>query len=165
LDSCRNDPTSAKGSNTNPLSPSTVKSLTLEQMNAEIESFAVFFATRVRESSFISVGKNPQSYFSSAIVEGLSGKAADKDHKVTFGNLVNYVSSVVPERVKRDGFGPQEPFVNSEGFASDLVLSRFVSTPNGLNVMSNQTASLQIKDFILEAKIHKDLGDKIFTNG
>ena len=64
-------------------------------------------------------------FFTSAVVEGLKGKAADSEGTITIANLVKYVQARVPEMVLKENPGvDQKPHAETYGYrANDLVLA------------------------------------------
>jgi hypothetical protein len=72
-----------------------------------------------------------QGYFVSAIVNGLKGKAVDKQNRITLASLVDFLQRSVPIDVRK-GLGQskiQLPYAEIHGFlANDLVLSFSSST-------------------------------------
>lgn len=126
LDSCREDPSVSKGLGDNNLKPTITQSLDLQGLNKDIEAFAVIYATSVGKRSYINPNKL-QGYFSSAFVEGLSGKAKNKNNEVTLSSLIKYLEDNVPKQVRNDlgSNKEQKPWAKVEGYkASELVLVR-----------------------------------------
>jgi len=125
LDACRNDPNGGRADSINPLSEAYKRGFSFDVANQEVEAFATIYATSVGERAF-EYAEKKQGYFSWAIVEGLSGKAANVNGQITLGSLVKFVSDQVPKRVAIDmGSGKkQKPFAQIEGYKADeLVLS------------------------------------------
>ncbi len=125
LDACRNDPNGGRADSINPLSEAYKSGFSFDVANQEVEAFATIYATSVGERAF-EYAEKKQGYFSWAIVEGLSGKAANVNGQITLGSLVKFVSDQVPKMVAIDmGSGKkQKPFAQIEGYKADeLVLS------------------------------------------
>lgn len=125
LDACRNDPTSGRSESTNALTEAYKRGFSFDVANKEVEAFATIYATSVGARAYEYVEKQ-QGYFSWAIVEALSGKAANSNGEVTLGSLVKYVEARVPKMVQIDlgSAKIQRPFANIEGYKADeLVLS------------------------------------------
>jgi len=145
LDSCRDDPEQAKGTGDNPLSPETVKHLKFDDLNKEIKAFAVIYATEVGKRSYVMVNKK-EGYFSSALVEALSGKASNTNGVVTLESLLRYLEDTVPARVQRDKGNSiiQKPWATVEGYrASELVLAAS-PTPFETSDLSQYVVKLNI---------------------
>jgi tetratricopeptide (TPR) repeat protein len=125
LDACRNDPAPGRGQADNLLTDNFSKSFAFDS-NKGVTAFATLYATAVGQRAY-EYGLKKQGYFTWAIVEGLSGAAANDKGEVTLGSLVKYVQDSVPKYVHRD-LGPdkqQRPFAVIEGYnADELVIAR-----------------------------------------
>lgn len=126
LDACRNDPSAGRGDSDNPLTKKYTQAFDFEQRNLGIEAFATLYATDVGHRAY-EYREKKQGYFTWALVEGLSGAAANQKGEVTLSGLVNYLQEAVPRRISLD-LGPgkiQKPFAVVQGYkASDLILSK-----------------------------------------
>src|ERR1044072_5869751 len=124
LDACRNDPFAGKGDTPNALTPAYEKGFSFDVANNEVEAFATLYATSKGDRAYEYTEKQ-QGYFSWAVVDGLSGKAADENGRVTLGSLVKYIEQIVPLQVKIDlGNRRQFPYADIGGYkANELVLS------------------------------------------
>jgi len=126
LDACRNDPVSGKADSVNPLTETYLRDFDFDVRNREVSAFATLYATSVGARAYEDADKR-EGYFMSAVVEALSGRAADPETgEVTLRGLLKYVEETVPTRVavnlgrsKR-----QKPFAVIEGYKADeLVLA------------------------------------------
>ena len=124
LDSCRDVVEQSKGVGANPLKAETVAALNLDELNKDIKAFAVVYSTQVGDMSYVD-SVNRQSYFSAAVVRGLSGEAANADGEVTLHGLIRYLENTVPPLVKNAKGKAQIPWAYVEGYkADDLVLAK-----------------------------------------
>ncbi|MFN0167032.1 MAG: SUMF1/EgtB/PvdO family nonheme iron enzyme [Bryobacteraceae bacterium] len=123
LDACRNDP-GGRAESANPLTESYVRGFNFDVANREVQAFATLYSTAVGDRAW-EYKEKKQGYFSWAITEGLKGRAANEDGKVTLASLIRFVQDSVPRQVALD-LGPskrQRPFAQVEGYrAEDLVL-------------------------------------------
>lgn len=123
LDACRNEP-GGRADAPNALTDTFVKSFQFDVLNREVTAFATLYATKIGERAW--ENEMNRGYFSAAIEEALSGKAANSNGEVTLGSLVRYLQETVPKRVAVD-VGPkgrQFPFSEIGGYKADqLVLS------------------------------------------
>lgn len=87
IDACRNDPEAGRGGGGNPLTPEFARSFDFDLRNREVDAFVVFYATAVGQRAYEYKVKK-QGYFTWAIVDGLSGEAADERGEVTLASLV-----------------------------------------------------------------------------
>jgi tetratricopeptide (TPR) repeat protein len=125
LDACRNDPTSGRSETNNPLTDAYKKGFSFDVANQEVEAFATIYATSVGARAY-EYNEKRQGYFSWAIVEALSGKAANSNGEITLGSLVKYLENRVPKLVAIDlgASKVQKPFAVIEGYKADeLVLA------------------------------------------
>jgi len=133
LDACRNDPLSGRADSVNPLTDAYVHAFDFDLRNQDVVAFATLYATQVGKRAYENAGKR-EGYFTQALVEGLSGKAADSaTGEVTLLRLVKYVEATVPIRVAVDlGHSKiQKPFALIGGFKADeLVLAVSAASPN-----------------------------------
>jgi hypothetical protein len=125
VDACRNDPEAGKGGADNVLTESFSRAFNFDVRNREVEAFVTLYAAAVGERAYEDRARS-QGYFSEAVVEGLSGLAANHNGEVTLDSLVRYVTATVAKRTTLQ-FGAakqQRPFSVVEGYrASDLVIS------------------------------------------
>lgn len=124
LDACRNYPT-GRSDSSNPLTPSFTTGLDFDVRNHEVTAFAVLYATSVGFRAY-EYGEKHQGYFTWAIVQALSGAAANAHGEVTLLALVKFLEDRVPRLVAID-YGAkviQKPFADIEGYRADeLVLA------------------------------------------
>ena len=132
LDACRNDPRAGRsvdGIDGNRMT-SAQTGFSFAKANEGVEAFVTLYATavgyRAWEVMDRATGKARGS-FSTALVDGLAGKARNERGEVTLQSLVSYVQDAVPALVKSE-YGDdreQRPFVQIGGYrAEELVLSR-----------------------------------------
>jgi len=125
LDACRNNPSSARGEENNPLTEAYTRGFSFDIRNREITAFATLYATEIGDVAY-EYKERKQGYFTWALVEGLNGAAADEKGAVTLAGLIKYLQEEVPKRVLIDlGLGKkQRPFAVIEGYKADeLVLT------------------------------------------
>ncbi len=134
LDACRNSP-GGRTDEPNRLTESYRSDFRFDVRNREVQAFATVFATKIGERAWEDLEKG-RGYFSSAVEEALTGKAANERGEVTLGTLVRYLQDRVPKRVAMEvgPRGKQLPFAEVNGYQADqLVLSkvaaRIVETP------------------------------------
>lgn len=125
LDACRNDPTAGRATTPNLMSDAFRRSFAMDEVNRDVEAFAVLHATKVGQRAY-EYSEMRQGYFTWAVVEGLKGKAADGNGQVTLASLERYVQETVPRRISID-LGPdkdQRPFAEIRGYkAGELVIA------------------------------------------
>lgn len=125
LDACRNDPSAGRGGADNRMTAGFASGFAFDVRNRDVEAFATLYATAVGERAYED-GRLGQGYFTTALVEGLQGKAANEKGDVTLASLIDYVQTTVPKRIRLD-LGPgkqQQPFASVEGYrANDLVVA------------------------------------------
>lgn len=137
LDSCRDDPVTAKSASPGDTRLSRgflMRGPDWDKVNTGIEAFAVLYATGEGQKAYISRSRH-QGYFSWVFVEGISGGAKNAENKITLGGLVRYLQERVPPLVHSEiGVDKeQNPFIDVRGFkAEDLVLASIpANIPNG----------------------------------
>lgn len=119
LDTCRDYPT-ARGITDD---KAYERAFSLDKRNSKVEAFALLYATSEGDPAFESPVKQG-GYFTSAVVEALSGKAANEKGEVTLNSLVRYVGEKVPEMSKKGIGVEQKPKYKIEGYmANDLVIA------------------------------------------
>jgi hypothetical protein len=125
LDACRTEPVRARDVAPNLLDKAYARAFNFDVRNREVEAFATLYATAVGQRAYEG-GAKGQGYFTAALVEGMSGRAANKRGEVTLNALVKYVQEKVPERTRLDvgENSEQKPKVVIEGFrAAELVVA------------------------------------------
>jgi len=125
LDACRNNPEATRGDSGHPLTEAYMRGFNFDTRNSDITAFVTFYAAEVGQVAYEYTEKK-QGYFTWALIEGLSGRAANDKGEVTLAGLVNYVREVVPKRVGIElGQGKrQRPYVVMEGYKpEELVLA------------------------------------------
>jgi hypothetical protein len=173
LDACRNDPSAGRGDMPNLLSaaylrdpdfrrrisPSTGFKLPLSGVfgseslglrNRDIEAYATLYATGIGQRAY-EYAKKGQGYFTWALVEGLSGKAAEPNGEVTLGGLKRYVEETVPPLVSLDlGAGKvQRPFAVIEGYQAEKLIVAVV--PAGAAKAHSKTYELTFWDSVRDS--------------
>jgi hypothetical protein len=125
LDACRNDPGGRDAGSVNPLTEEFTRGFRFDLKNREVAAFATLFATEVGERAWEDLSRR-RGFFSLALEEALSGKAANEKGEVTLGAALAYAQRAVPKRVQLE-YGVnrrQLPFAQVDGYlANDLVLS------------------------------------------
>lgn len=126
LDACRNEP--GKGDVPNVLTDAYKEGFSFDVANSDVKAFATLYATSVGERAFEFYDKDTKQfrgYFSHAVEEALKGKAANDKGEVTLSNLINYLETTVPKKVKYDKGETQIPTANySDSYrANQLILS------------------------------------------
>lgn len=100
LDACR-DIIEARGSRSSPLTSEMINGFSFDEANKSIKASVTFYATQEGDLSyeyFDNETGQHRGFFSRAIEEGLSGKAANQKGEVTLAALMKYVEDVVPKR-------------------------------------------------------------------
>lgn len=125
IDACRNDPIAGRGGEENVLTEAYTRGFSFDVRNQEVTAFATLYATDIGHRAYEN-SERKQGYFTSALVEGLKGGAANENGEVTLGRLVRYLEETVPKQISRD-LGKdkkQRPFAVIEGYKADeLVIS------------------------------------------
>lgn len=85
-------------------------------------NMVTIYATQPGQPSYENTSKQ-MGYFTSAVVNGLNGSAANVKGEVTLSGLFSYLSKVVPQEVCRTVKARQIPFVKIEGNAIDLIIT------------------------------------------
>jgi len=102
-----------------------MRGFNFDTRNSDITAFITLYAAEVGQVAYEYTEKK-QGYFTWALIEGLSGRAANEKGEVTLAALVNYVRDVVPRRVGIElGQGRrQRPYVVMEGYKpEELVMA------------------------------------------
>jgi uncharacterized caspase-like protein len=145
LDACRNDPLAGRSVASSTLSPAFARAFDFDTRNRGVKAFVTLYATAPKERAFEYADKK-MGFFTWAVVEGLSGKAANTAGEVTLSGLLTYVEETVPPLVRRyvGASVDQRPWHSTEGFrAEDLVLSAPSGTPKAASVGQAATLSEQ----------------------
>jgi hypothetical protein len=101
LDACRNDPSAGRGDADNRLTRKFAQSFNFEERNSEVKAFATVYATDVGYRAY-EYKEKKQGYFTWALVEALSGAAANDRGEVTLSGVINYLQDAVPRRISLD---------------------------------------------------------------
>lgn len=134
IDACRNEP-GGRANSDNPLSKQFVDSLRFEVRNRDVQAFAVIYAASVGQRAY-EYAEKKQGYFSWALIQGLSGGAANARGDVTLSTLLSFIQSTVPKRIAVDlGNGLQQrPYAVIEGYrAEDLILATPAARPGAVS--------------------------------
>jgi len=124
LDACRNDPRSGRSTpRPNRITQIYSRGMSLNAQKRKISVYAKLLATSKGEQAWEDAEKG-QGFFMGAVVEGLSGAAANDDGKVTLAGLITYIKSEVAMRARRKGL-TQNPFEEILNYDSgQLVISK-----------------------------------------
>src|SRR6185503_14264353 len=93
LDTCRNNPI-GRGDKGDKLTEAYQKAFSFDIRNTAIKAFATLYATEVGKSAY-EYKERKQGYFSWALVEGLTGAAANEHGEVTLAALKSFVEDEV----------------------------------------------------------------------
>jgi uncharacterized caspase-like protein len=132
LDACRNDPSAGRGDADNRLTRRFTQAFNFEERNSDVKAFVTLYATDVGYRAY-EYKEKKQGYFTWALVEALSGAAANEKGEVTLNGVISFLQEAVPKRISIDlGSGKvQKPYAVIQGYkASDLVLSKVAATEN-----------------------------------
>lgn len=132
LDACRNDPSAGRGDADNRLTKKFSQAFNFEERNSDVKAFATLYATDVGYRAY-EYKEKKQGYFTWALVEALSGAAANEKGEVTLSGVISFLQEAVPKRISLDlGSGKmQRPYAVIQGYkASDLVLSKVAAAEN-----------------------------------
>jgi caspase domain-containing protein len=122
LDACRNDPLQSRSVKLRTTLMSDAFKKFDFSRNRGIKAFATLYAAQIGEVAYEDNDKR-QGYFTSALVEGIQGKASASTGEVTLAGLVKYVENRVPRLTALRGL-KQQPFSVVEGFKADeLIIS------------------------------------------
>ncbi|MBX7223184.1 MAG: SUMF1/EgtB/PvdO family nonheme iron enzyme [Blastocatellia bacterium] len=123
LDTCRNELVASRSGAFDALKPDFSKAFRFDVKNREVRAFATLYATSVGERAY-EYSEKKQGYFTLALAEALSGKAADAKGQITLAGMVAYVQAQVPKRVRLELGREQHPFAEIGGYkAEQLVVS------------------------------------------
>ncbi|HSB10335.1 MAG TPA: caspase family protein [Blastocatellia bacterium] len=120
IDACRNDPVAGRGDGENVLTEAYARGFSFDLRNKEVSAFATLYATDIGHRAYENSDRK-LGYFTSALIEGLKGGAANENGEVTLGRLVSYLEEMVPKQISRD-LGKdkkQRPFAVIEGYKAD----------------------------------------------
>jgi hypothetical protein len=134
LDSCRDDPF-PKGRTTvkedNPVTQNLVNQAKFDRLNNDISATLTLYAASPGQRAWEDT-KNKGGYFTTALVEALSSEQlADEKGNITLGKVLDYLASVVPERVGRSRIGRvQKPYTNIDNYdGTKLVIAQITPKP------------------------------------
>jgi predicted transposase YbfD/YdcC len=126
IDACRTKIV-GRGSEAEALTPAMSRRFSFDETNRDIEAFITLYSTRLSESAYEYFDRETnqyRGYFSKAVEEALSGKAANERGEITLAALVKYLEEAVPARSYRTEGVRQVPWKNSSGYReSGLVLA------------------------------------------
>lgn len=127
VDACRNDPQAGRSLGDNPLTEPFKSAFDFQTQNRGIKAYVTLYATGIGQRAYeYNDGGQTRGYFTSTLVKGLAGAAANTRGEITLANLISYVEREVPSRVNsgRNRDRVQIPFSDIEGSgAISLVLS------------------------------------------
>jgi hypothetical protein len=127
LDACRNT-LIGRGNGGTPLSEGFTKTFNFDRRNKDVDAFVVMYATKLGHKAYEDKKEN-MGYFTKAIVEGISGKAADEiTGEVKLQALMRYVKGTVRNRTSLAEPEIQEPWWDSSGYAEDIVIAKVTPT-------------------------------------
>ncbi|HKQ74630.1 MAG TPA: caspase family protein [Blastocatellia bacterium] len=151
-----------------PLNEAFKGGFTFDTRNQEVAAFATLLATSVGRRAYESQAKK-QSYFTSALIEALKGRAAGGGREVTLDRLVKYLETNVPAETQRDlgGGAEQRPLAIIAGYQSDelaLAVSEGGTQPRGPSAkpdpaeLARNSKSIHIRSgtLFLRAKLLED---------
>lgn len=146
LDACRNDPRKNRSNDSNLLSESFIKGLDFYNKDKGIVAAATLYATSPGERSYEDTEKK-QGYFSTALIEGLKGNAANEKGEVTFEALEIYVQDRVAMLTEGKNVS-QVPQFKYKGYTKNLVVAYL---PTAANIASRDAT--KSNDLFVTAKI------------
>lgn len=138
IDACRNDPVAGRGDEENLLTEAYTRGFRFDVRNQEVKAFATLYATDIGYRAYED-RETKKGYFTSALVEGLKGGAANENGEVTLGRLVRYLEETVPKQIARD-LGKdkkQRPFAVIEGYKADELVISLAPLKAASNVNAN----------------------------
>ena len=118
LDACRNDPAAGRSSTPNPMTEGFARGFSFDVRNQEVSAFVTLYATAVGDRAYEYTEKG-QGYFTWALIDGLTGSAANASGEVTLSALIKHIQETVPKRVRLDLGKSQRPFAIVEGYKAD----------------------------------------------
>lgn len=131
MDACRNDPRSGRGESANVLDARFARNLTIAG-HPDASASVTYFACGVGQRSY-EWNERGHGFFSYFLVEGLRGKAADANGRITLHDLQVYLEHEVSRTAERVLGVKQVPYMRAEGsnFATWLLAdSRPISSPS-----------------------------------
>lgn len=129
LDACRNDPRSARSTpRPNQITQLYSRGIGLNAQKGKVGVYAKLLAASLGEQAWEDAEKG-QGLFMGAVVDGISGAAANDDGKVTLAALIKYIKGEVSLRARRKGLTqtPSEEIVNYD--ANQLVIAEVEPAP------------------------------------
>ncbi len=149
IDACR-DRIEGKGKVSEPLTSAVARGFSFDETNKDVEAFVTLYATRLGEFAYEYLERETnqyRGYFSRALEEGLSGKAANEKGEVTLAGLMKYVEDTVPARSYRNENKRQIPWKNTNnGYKENeliLAIAGKSSQPPNLNPNGNVVIQTQ----------------------
>ena len=146
IDACRNDPIAGRGDEENVLTEAYTRGFSFDLRNKDVSAFATLYATDIGHRAYEDSEKK-QGYFTSALVEGLKGGAANENGEVTLGRLVSYLEETVPKQISRD-LGKdkkQRPFAVIEGYKADELVIALAPLKVASNVATGVTERMKAR--------------------
>jgi uncharacterized caspase-like protein len=146
IDACRSDPIAGRGDEENVLTEAYTRGFSFDVRNQEVSAFATLYATDIGHRAYEN-SERKQGYFTSALVEGLKGGAANENGEVTLGRLVRYLEETVPKQISRD-LGKdkkQRPFAVIEGYKADELVIALAPLKGASNVATNAADQMKAK--------------------
>lgn len=151
IDACR-DRIEGRGNESEPLTKAVTNGFSFDEANKTIEAFVTLYATRLGESAYEYFDKETnqyRGYFSRALEEGLSGKAANAKGEVTLAALIKYIEDTVPARSYRNESKKQIPWKNTNnGYKENELILAIVN--------KNQTVSGSTSNSSNSAKLNEE---------
>lgn len=126
LDACRNNPT-GRGVRLGggALIETYARNFDFNVRNRDVEAFVTLYAASPGQVAYEDKERK-QGYFTSALLEGLRGAAADERGEVKLGRLIKYMETAIPLRVSLalgEGYS-QKPWAEVGGYkAEELVIA------------------------------------------
>lgn len=146
IDACRSDPIAGRGDEENVLTEAYTRGFSFDVRNREVSAFATLYATDIGHRAYENTERK-QGYFTSALVEGLKGGAANENGEVTLGRLVRYLEETVPKQISRD-LGKdkkQRPFAVIEGYKADELVIALAPLKVASNVATNAADQMKAR--------------------
>jgi len=147
LDACRNDPLRSRGVKIKTSAMSEAFKKFDFSQNRGIKAFATLYAAQIGQVAYEDNDKR-QGYFTSALIEGLQGKAAENAGEVTLSNLVKYTEKRVARLTALKGLR-QQPFSVVEGFKADDLIISFARDFKPEAVAADQMRELFLRRWLL----------------
>ncbi len=133
-----------------PVSENFSRSITFDIRKNELAAFATVLAASPGQRSYESQTKK-LSFFSSAFIEAVKGKAANKNRVVTLDDLIKYLQTSVPQEVQKElgSDTRQLPAAVVEGYESDNLV---VFLPEAGGQLRSQSAKPDLADLVRSSK-------------